>query len=129
MPADSSVKAVRGEVHVANLFPTSRYEPDPERVVETRLPFDVIQASRITAACQCRPGTPESEQYANLVIQIEAPGGGAVYRGPLRSLSATLPDAANNVVVRVWLADNGRAQREGVTTRWSFMATPVPLTV
>jgi hypothetical protein len=115
-----------GRVEISDLYPTSPAHPDPQRVVETRVPFDLAQPARLTATCQCRPGTAAAVQFSNLVIQVQAHGGGNVYTGPLNDLNATLPTVTKDMTLRIWLADNGRVQPQGVTTAWTFTATPAP---
>jgi hypothetical protein len=111
-------------VQASNLFPTSATDPDPAVVAKATLPLDVSTPVRLSAECQCAPGTPEAAQFANLAIEVRTPG--KVYRGPLGVLDATIDKAVKGVQLRVWLVDNGQVQPQGVTTRWTFVAAPAP---
>ena len=115
-------------IRTENLFPTSALHPDPAQVSETRIPAEVFGAgnapTRLTATCECIPGTVEAEQFESLVIEVQAPGG-KLYTGPLDSLDAVVDEAPRDVKVRVWLADNGRPQAQGVATQWTLSAQPV----
>lgn len=102
-------------VRAVGLMPTSAANPDPTQVATGRLPIGTDGPRRLTATCSCAPGTPEAEQFKSLVIEV--PG----YTGPLDQLDATV---AADVPLKVWLADNGRLQAQGLTSEWSFMADP-----
>jgi hypothetical protein len=110
-------------VQATNLYPTSRRDPDPRVVAETTLPVKLDAPVRLSAQCECAPGTPEADQFSNLAIEVRTPG--HVYDGALGSLDATIDAAVTGVTVRVWLVDNGRLQAQGVTSKWTFVAAPV----
>ena len=110
-------------IQAARLFPTSATNPDPKQVVTAHLPVEGDAPVRLTAQCTCQPGTAEAAQFDHLVVEVKAPGG-KVYTGPLDSLDAVVEKLANDVTVRVWLADNGEVQPQAVTTEWAFTATP-----
>ena len=111
-----AVEVSEALVRAVNLFPTSSSDPDPAQVAVTRLPASVDSndvPKRLTAACtNCAPGSPEAAQFQDLVVEVVG-----VYKGPLQDLDATVAPGA---VVKVWLADSGRPQVQGVTSEWSF---------
>jgi hypothetical protein len=121
--APENLAAVRktAVIQAGNLFPTSRTSPDPTQVVTARLPVEVGTPTRLTATCNCTPGTPEAEQFKALVVEVKAPGG-KVFTGPLTQLDTVVTKVAEDVTVRVWLAETGKPQAQGVTTQWSFTA-------
>ncbi|MDQ1436714.1 MAG: hypothetical protein QOK43_343 [Acidimicrobiaceae bacterium] len=118
-------------MEVRELFPTSSTHPDPQQVAVASLPLaqastDHSKASplRLAAACtNCAPGSVEAQQFGDLVIQVQGTDGGQIYRGPLSALDAPV-GTAENATVKVWLADTGKPQAQGVTTEWSFVTTP-----
>jgi hypothetical protein len=111
-------------VQAKNLFPTSSADPDPTQVAQGVLPLADEAPKRLTAVCtNCAPGSPEDQQFHDLVVEFRAPDGPAVYRGPLDQLDTTVMPGA---VIKVWLADSGKPQAQGVTSEWSFTATPAP---
>ena len=61
-------------VQASNLFPTSATDPDPAVVAKATLPLDVSSPVRLSAECECAPGTPEAAQFANLAIEVRTPG-------------------------------------------------------
>jgi hypothetical protein len=77
--------------------------------------------TRLTATCNCEPGSPEAEQFKSLVIEVNGPSG-KTFTGPLQQLDTVVGQIAEDVTVRVWLAETGRPQAQGVTTKWSFTA-------
>ena len=110
-------------IQASNLVPTSATHPDPRVVAEAVLPLDTKAPHRIAAACtNCTPGSPEAEQFEALVVEVTSHG--KVYRGPLQSLDALVQRSNDNVKVKVWLADTGQVQPQGVTSQWTFTAAP-----
>lgn len=103
-------------IQAVDLFPTSPADPEPELVAQAPIPLQAEAPARVTAECtNCAPGSQEAAQFEALQVEIGA------YRGPLALLDATVAPGA---VVKVWLADNGKPQAQGVTSTWSFTATP-----
>jgi hypothetical protein len=115
---------VRGPVIVSGgLYPTSAVDPDPTLVATGQLPLTADSGRSVTAQCtNCTPGSAEAQQFQDLRVRIEAPGAVTpVYQGPLATLTAAVP-AGTTATVKVWLADTGVPQAQGVTTTWSFTA-------
>lgn len=119
---------VRGAViEAADLYPTAPDNPDPAQVATgvVRLGDTAAGANgpvRLAASCECAPGTPEAQQFEDLVIEVVAEDG-KVYSGPLSELDADIVDD-DKTTVKVWLADTGKPQAQGVETRFSLVATP-----
>ena len=110
-------------LQASNLFPTSATNPDPTVVTEAVLPLQDRKPHRLAAQCtNCTPGSPEAEQFEALVVEVNSHG--RVYRGPLDELDAVVHNAKSDVKVKVWLADTGQPQPQGVTSVWSFTAAP-----
>ena len=110
-------------IQASNLFPTSATHPDPKVVSEAVLPLEAATPHRLAAQCDnCTPGSPEAAQFEALVVEVKSQG--KVYRGPLQALDAVVQKSNEHVKVRVWLADTGKPQAQGVTSVWSFTAAP-----
>jgi hypothetical protein len=129
-PAGPPLQVDQAVIRAENLMPTSSHNPDPKQVAVGVLPLSAERPQHLVAECtNCAPGSPEAEQFDALVIEVRSPGspGGKVYRGPLDQLDAVVK-AENNkdVTVRVWLADTGKPQPQGVTSEWSFTASEDP---
>lgn len=105
-------------VQAVDLYPTAPTDPDPKLVAKAVLPIDdeaPTAPARITAACtNCAPGSAEAQQFEDLQIEV------GPYRGPLARLDTTV---VPGTVVKVWLADSGKPQVQGVTSVWSFTTT------
>lgn len=132
-PAPSGPTLVVNEAVITayDLFPTSPANPDPHHVAEGVLDlaeFDDEHSKpeapvRLTAACtNCLPGSEQQEQFEALVIEVHGHGGGKLYEGPLSDLDAEVVKA-KKTVVKVWLADTGKPQPQGIVTEFSFTAT------
>lgn len=117
------IKITSTAIHADSLFPTYADHPAEAQVVTARLPVATDLPARLTATCDCQPGSAEAEQFSHIVVQVKAPGG-QVFQGPLAGLGATIVKVAKDVTVRVWLADDGRLQNQAVTTYWTFTVTP-----
>lgn len=105
-------------IQAIDLFPTSSANPEPALVAQAPIALLDDAPARITAECTCAPGTAAANQFEDLQIEV------GPYRGPLAQLDATVVPGA---VVKVWLADTGKPQVQGVTTTWSFTTTPATL--
>lgn len=117
-----------GVIQAPDLYPTASDNPDPSQVATGVVDLagaasDGKTPVRLAAECECAPGTPEAQQFEDLVVQVEADGGGTVYTGPLSELSAEVVNASKTRV-KVWLADTGKPQAQGVETRFALVATP-----
>jgi len=117
-------------VRAVDLYPTSSDHPDPKQVATGVLHLDefeddkgkVDRPVRVVAECECEPGSVEAQQFQDLVIEVHAHGGGKVYEGPLADLDAEILKA-KKTTLKVWLADTGKPQAQGVVTEFSFIAT------
>lgn len=119
-------------VVAGELFPTSADSPDPKQVATGKLDLKRLDPTRTTtpnrpvrlaAECtNCAPGSTAAEQYKDLIVEVKSDSGATVYQGPLAELDAKLTEA-KKPEVKVWLADTGKPQVQGVLTEWSFTAT------
>ena len=117
-------------VRAVDLYPTSSADPDPTQVATGVLQLDALAKAkgkaqgpvRVMAACECQPGSVQAQQFEDLVIEVHADDGGKVYAGPLAELDARILNA-EKTTVKVWLADTGKPQAQGVVTEFSFIAT------
>lgn len=122
-PENTSTLPRPALIRAENLFPTSATHPDPTVVTEAVLPLAVDEPHRLAAHCtNCTPGSPEAAQFDALVVEILSAG--KVYKGPLGRLDAVVENAGENVKVKVWLAETGQPQPQGVASEWSFTAAP-----
>jgi hypothetical protein len=120
-PAGPVLEVKPALIRARNLYPTSPTHPDPAQVAVAAVELEGAPAQRVTATCtNCTPGSPEAQQFGDLRVEVGLPGSPTFYTGPLDGLDATVAPGAP---LKVWLADSGQPQAQGVITEWSFNAT------
>lgn len=128
-PSGPALEVRDAVIRAADLYPTSPANPDPKQVatgVVDLADLDGTTAAakpvRLVAECDCKAGTVEAQQFQDLVVEIHGDAG-RLYAGPLSALDTHVVNA-KKTKVKVWLADTGKPQAQGVVTTFSFVATP-----
>lgn len=134
-PVGRSLIVQDAVIKAYDLFPTSSQNPDPHQVAKGVLDLEAFADDdgderskptvpvRLVAECtNCLPGSHQEQQFQDLIIEVTGHGGGKVYEGPLAALDAQLVNA-KKTTLKVWLADSGKPQQQGVLTEFSLTAT------
>lgn len=126
-PPGPALEVRAAVIRAVDLYPTSSDNPDPRQVatgVVDLAGLDTTSANaspvRLVAECECVPGTVQAQQFEDLVVEIHGDSG-TLYAGPLSALDTHI--VAQRTKVKVWLAETGKPQAQGVITKFSLVAT------